>query len=187
MENLLPKDKIPRAAMQVMQDCLVISVQIDLYDATLEQLRIDFLEQIQVSGVRRAIFDLSTVDLLDPHAYESICDTANMAKLMGTQTVMSGIRPGVASALVELGVDVKKVTATLNLEDGFVRLAEIDKANEPSTEDPDSVGESLEGPDNLSTGNATGSDPENSSETMDGEDGSRSISTGPDSSRTAEP
>ncbi|MGI9482207.1 MAG: STAS domain-containing protein [Hyphomicrobiales bacterium] len=125
MEKLLPNDKIPRAAMQVVQDCLVVSVQVELYEETLTQLRTDLLEHIRTSGVRKAIFDLSSVSLLDPHAYNSICDTTNMARVMGTHAVVAGIRPGVASALVELGVDVRRTAMALNLEDGFVQLERL--------------------------------------------------------------
>lgn len=126
MENLLPNDKVPHVPMQVVQDCLVVSVQVELYEETLQRLRADLLESIRSSGVRKAIFDLSSVHLLDTHAYDSICDTANMAKVMGTHAVLAGIRPGVASALVELGVDVRKVVMALNLEDGFKLLAQMD-------------------------------------------------------------
>lgn len=125
MKQIMPDEKVPSTAMQVVQDCLVISVQVELYEATLERLRNDFLEQIKLSGVRKAVFDLSTVDLLDAYAFNSICDTANMARVMGTQSLVSGIRPGVASALVELGVDVGQVETTLNLEDAIARLAEL--------------------------------------------------------------
>jgi rsbT antagonist protein RsbS len=125
MEILVPEDKAPRVSMQIVQDCLVLSVQIELYDATLKQLRTDFLYNIKISGVRRAIIDLSAVEVMDPLAYNSICDSANMAKVMGANTIVSGFRPGVASALVELGVDAGRVDTTLNLEYGFERLAEM--------------------------------------------------------------
>ena len=137
MKQFFPNERALNTAMQLVQDCLVISVQIELYDASLKQLRNDFLEKIKLSGVRKAIFDLSTVDLLDAYAYNSICDTANMAKVMGTQSLVTGIRPGVASALVELGVNVGQVETTLNLEDGIARLAELAvHADTAADEDP---------------------------------------------------
>jgi rsbT antagonist protein RsbS len=124
MNKLVPDDNVPHVSMQVVQDCLVLSVQVELYDATLAQLRTDLLDNIRTSGVRRAVIDLSAVEVMDPHAYNSICDSANMAKVMGANTLISGIGPGVASALVQLGVDTGRVETTLNLEDGFKRLAE---------------------------------------------------------------
>ena len=123
MKQSLTDDKAPSAAMQIVQDCLVISVQIELYEATLVQLREDLLQQINKTGVRKAIFDFSSVDLIDAYAYNAICDIATMARIMGTETLISGIRPGVASALVELGVDVGRIDTALNLEEGIVQLA----------------------------------------------------------------
>ncbi len=154
MEKLVPDDSVPRVSMQIVQNCLVLSVQIELFDATLMQLRTDFLDNIRTSGVRRAIIDLSAVEIMDPHAYGSICDSANMAKVMGANTLISGIRPGVATALVDLGADAGRAETTLNLEHGFLRLAELaeierhdaDQAmensdvEEGSVESPDMIG-----------------------------------------------
>jgi rsbT antagonist protein RsbS len=125
MEKLVPDDSVPRVSMQIVQNCLVLSVQVELFDASLAQLRRDLLDNIKTSGVRRAIIDLSAVEIMDPFAYASICDSANMAKVMGANTLLSGIRPGVAAALVDLGADAGRVETTLNLEHGFVRLAEL--------------------------------------------------------------
>jgi rsbT antagonist protein RsbS len=146
MKKLIPDDRVPRVAMQIVQNCLVLSVQIELYDATLMQLRTDFLDNIRTSGVRRAIIDLSAIDVMDSHAFNSICDSANMAKVMGARTLVSGIRPGVASALVELGVDVRQVDTTLNLEDGFKRLTEQSERVEPDSGELPEVGEDAGAP-----------------------------------------
>lgn len=125
MNQLVSDDNAPRVSMQVVQECLVLSVQVELYNATLTQLRADLLDRIRTSGVQKAIIDLSAVEVMDPHAYRSICDSAIMARVMGANTLISGIRPGVASALVELGVDIGRVGTSLNLEDGFKRLSEL--------------------------------------------------------------
>ncbi|MGI9371120.1 MAG: STAS domain-containing protein [Hyphomicrobiales bacterium] len=111
--------------MQVTQDCLVVSVQVELYEETLLQMREDMLHRVHQSNVHKAIIDLSSVDLIDAYSYEHICDTANMAKVMGTHTIVAGIQPGSASALVELGVRVGTVEIALNMEDGFQRLANM--------------------------------------------------------------
>lgn len=116
--------------MQVTQDCLVVSVQIELYEETLQQMRDDMLDNLHHANVRKAIIDLSSVDLIDAYSYEHICDTANMAKVMGTYTIIAGIQPGSASALVELGVRVGTVEIALNMEDAFQRLARVNNADE---------------------------------------------------------
>jgi rsbT antagonist protein RsbS len=161
MSQLVSNDNVPRVSMQIVQNCLVLSVQVELYSATLEQLRADLLERIATTGVCRAIIDLSAVEVMDTHAYQAICDSAVMARVMGTKTLISGIRPGVAAALVELGVvDVGLVDTSLNLEDGFRRLAQsAGNKNQGLDEDLDSSddeGVSAESVDMIDKANAGG-------------------------------
>jgi rsbT antagonist protein RsbS len=71
---------------------------------------------------------------MDTYAFGSICDTAAMAKVMGTRTVLSGIKAGVASVLVEFDVDIKRVALALNLEAGLAMLAGRDGHDTPEAE-----------------------------------------------------
>ena len=135
MGKLFDDDEVPRVAMQVTRNVLVVSVQIELYDASLKALREDLLANIRRTGVRRALVDLSAVEVMDSYAYVSICDTANMAKVMGADTVLTGIKPGVASALVELDVDVKRTVTALNLETGFALLDGRVDGDEPEADE----------------------------------------------------
>ena len=137
MSQLIADDDVPRVAMQVMQDVLVISVQIELYDASLKALREDLLDNICRTGVRQALIDLSAVEVMDTYAYGSICDTANMAKVMGAHAILTGIKPGVASALVEFNVDVHRADTSLNLEAGFELLKDLDEVADVGAEEQD--------------------------------------------------
>ena len=123
--------------MQVTQGVLVVPVQIELYEATLKALREDMLGNIRRTGVRQALIDLSAVEVMDSYAYGSICDTATMAKVMGTQTVLTGIKAGVASVLVEFDVNVKRVAMALNLETGLAMLAGWDGSDTSEAERDD--------------------------------------------------
>ena len=134
VDKLLQDDSAPRVAMQVTQGVLVVPVQIELYEATLKALREDMLGNISRTGVRRALIDLSAVEVMDSYAYGSICDTATMASVMGTKTVLAGIKAGVASVLVEFDVNVKRVAMALNLETGLAMLAGWDGSDTSEAE-----------------------------------------------------
>ena len=134
VDKLLQDDAAPRVAMQVTQGVLVVPVQIELYEATLKALREDMLGNISRTGVRRALIDLSAVEVMDSYAYGSICDTATMASVMGTKTVLTGIKAGVASVLVEFDVNVKRVAMALNLETGLAMLAGWDGSDTSEAE-----------------------------------------------------
>jgi hypothetical protein len=45
-----------------------------------------------------------------------------MAQVMGARTILSGLKPGVVSALIDLGADPEGVNAVLNLDDAFKLL-----------------------------------------------------------------
>ncbi len=48
-----------------------------------------------------------------------------MAKLMGTQTVLVGMRPDVAATLVRMGYAMDGVSTALNIDDGIETLAQL--------------------------------------------------------------
>ena len=143
IDKLIRDDAVPRVAMQVAQGVLVVPVQIELYEATLKALREDMLGNIRRTGVHQALIDLSAVEVMDSYAYVSICDTAAMASVMGAKTVLTGIKAGVASVLVEFDVDVKRVAMALNLEAGLAMLADWEGHATPEAELRDDLANSM--------------------------------------------
>ena len=143
IDKLIRDDAVPRVAMQVAQGVLVVPVQIELYEATLKALREDMLGNIRRTGVHQALIDLSAVEVMDSYAYVSICDTAAMASVMGAKTVLTGIKAGVASVLVEFDVDVKRVAMALNLEAGLAMLADWEGHATPEAQLCDDLANSM--------------------------------------------
>ena len=92
----------PAVAIQAVQGCLIVPVQIELYEPTLERLRRDLLEAIRETGLLRVVVDLRGVTLLDRFAFDHLRDTLRMASIMGAETLYAGIGAGVASCLVDL-------------------------------------------------------------------------------------
>ena len=62
---------------------------------------------------------------------------------MGTKTVLTGIKAGVASVLVEFDVNVKRVAMALNLEAGLAMLAGWDGRDTPEAELRDDLTNSM--------------------------------------------
>ena len=48
-----------------------------------------------------------------------------MAKLMGTRTVLVGMRPEVAATLIRMGYAMEGVEAALNVDDGLELLGHV--------------------------------------------------------------
>lgn len=116
---------VPRIPLQVSRNCVVASIQIDLSEDVLQQFRTDLLELLHTSGADGVILDVSGVDVLDVEDFQALKATTEMAALMGARTILSGLRPGVVSALVELDADIEGIEATLNLDEAFRSMDEI--------------------------------------------------------------
>jgi rsbT antagonist protein RsbS len=101
------------------QDFLIASVQIELHDQAAMQFRDDLLQRIYETKAQGLILDLTAVDIVDSFIAKLTGDIAEMAALMGTRVVVSGLQPAVAVALVELGVELRGVITALNLEKGI--------------------------------------------------------------------
>lgn len=111
------------AATGITQNCLVVTLQADLYDDLLDRVRQTIIDRIEASLIRGTVFDLSSVRVLDTHIMNHLIDTAKIARLMGVQTAFAGFRPGVVSALVDLGIDAQGIKAFRTVEEGVAYLA----------------------------------------------------------------
>lgn len=95
---------------------LIVAIQVDVSDELLAQLREDVSGRIERTGAACLIIDVSGVQLMDSYITRGLCDLALMARLMGVDTILCGIQPGVAATLVEMGLDIRGVTCARNLE-----------------------------------------------------------------------
>ncbi len=112
-------DDVPRVPLTLSRDCVVASVQLDLRDDVLRQFQEDLLQYVQRTGAAGVIVDVTGVEVMDAEDFEALRRTLAMASVMGAQSVLVGLRPGLVSALIELGIDDEGIHATLDLDDGF--------------------------------------------------------------------
>ena len=111
-----------RIPLQVVRGCVVASIQIDLDPEVLRQFRHDLLECVQKSRANGVILDVSGLEILDLEDFKGLRSTMEMAEVMGARTILSGLKPGVVSALIDLGAEPDGVSAVLNLDDAFQLL-----------------------------------------------------------------
>jgi rsbT antagonist protein RsbS len=101
---------------------LIVPIQVSLTDRIIEQLRDDVTAAIEQGNVAGLIIDLSGVDMMDSYITRCIRDLALMARLMGVETVVCGMRRAVVVTLVEMGLGIPGITFALNLERALERL-----------------------------------------------------------------
>jgi rsbT antagonist protein RsbS len=106
---------------------LIASVQSVLSDADLVQLRDDLAERVGQFRSRGVIIDVTVLDVIDSFATRTLRAVAHMLKLRGAETVIVGIQPDVAFAMVQLGLTLEGVGTALDLEEGLAYLDRLIK------------------------------------------------------------
>jgi rsbT antagonist protein RsbS len=101
---------------------LIASIQSALTDADLSHLREALIAQVGRSRCRGVIVEVTALDVMDSFAVRTLRDIAHMARLRGAETVIVGIQPDVAFAMVQLGLTLKGVATVLDLEEGLAFL-----------------------------------------------------------------
>jgi rsbT antagonist protein RsbS len=101
---------------------LVASIHTALDDSQMVRFQDDLVTQIGSRRARGVIIDVAALDVLDSFGSRTLRDIAEMARLRGALTVIVGIQPEVAYAMVELGMDTGSVVTALDLEEGLAYL-----------------------------------------------------------------
>src|SRR5262245_38232869 len=99
----------PRIATNLSRGCIVATMQADVDAAVLSELREQVLHRLQETRARGVIIDCTSVEVMDSHDFDGLLRFVSMAELMGARVVLAGVRPGVASALADLDVDLTHV------------------------------------------------------------------------------
>jgi rsbT antagonist protein RsbS len=102
---------------------LLATVQIELSDTVSDAFQQDVLTTIEKTGASGLVVDISALDTVDSYVAGMLANTGKMARLMGTETVVVGMRPEVAATLVRMGYMLEGVNTALSLEEGLAHLA----------------------------------------------------------------
>jgi rsbT antagonist protein RsbS len=102
---------------------LLVSIQVDLQDQSVQQLQEDVAERIAATGAKGVIIDITAVEIVDSFIGRMLSMIGSMSRLFDAQTVLVGMRPAVAITLVELGLTLGGVQTALNTEKGLRLLS----------------------------------------------------------------
>ena len=101
---------------------LIASIHTALDDGQLVRFQQDLIERVGRDRARGIVIDVAALDVLDSFGTRTLRNIAQMANLRGARTVIVGINPDVAFAMVELGTDLADVLTALDLEEGIYLL-----------------------------------------------------------------
>jgi len=105
-------------------EVLIATFQAALSDADLEHLRRGLVHQVVKLRSRGVIVDVTAMDVMDSFASRTLREIAHMIRLRGAETVIVGIQPEVAFAMVQLGLTLEDVATALDLEEGLAYLTQ---------------------------------------------------------------
>jgi rsbT antagonist protein RsbS len=107
-------------------DNLVVPIQGRVEDSMMSLLHGDVMSRIETDNPRGLIIDVSGIEVMDTYLTRNIRDLALTARLMGLQSVVSGLRPEVAITLIEMGLEIQGVQTALNVERALAILSTDD-------------------------------------------------------------
>ena len=113
--------ELEKVTMHQTQGCLVVPIQTELSCEMALQIQTNVLKQIHLTKIKGIIFDIAGVYIVDSILWKTFVDTARMAILLGATMVITGMRPGVAAALMDLDPPVKvdSILMARNMDEGF--------------------------------------------------------------------
>ncbi|GAB7142071.1 STAS domain-containing protein [Mycobacterium riyadhense] len=101
---------------------LIATVQAALTDSDTERLRYELMERVSRFRSQGIIVDVTAIDVMDSFAARSLRTIAHMTRLRGAETVIVGLQPEVAFAMVQLGLTFDDMNTALDLEEGIALL-----------------------------------------------------------------
>jgi len=104
---------------------LLASIQTDLSDNDVLQFQNDVVNTIAETETLGIAIDITSLDVVDSFMARVINDTARMARLLGAEVIICGIRPYVAMTLVEMGRDLIAADCSFNLDQGLKMLKQL--------------------------------------------------------------
>jgi len=108
---------------------LIASIHEALDDGEMVRFQRDLIEQIGRHRARGVIVDVAALDVLDSFGSRTLRSLIRMAQLRGAETVIVGIQPTVAVAMVRLGLRLDDVHTALDLEEGLEYLGRLLRAD----------------------------------------------------------
>ena len=114
------EDKQCQVSFQLSHSCHIVSFSGDFNYRDIQGLISHIVNTCYASKADLGvIFDFSAIDFLDRECFLECQKLAQMIKIMGQNTVLCGLKPGIISTLVDLEVNTQGIRTASNLENAY--------------------------------------------------------------------
>jgi rsbT antagonist protein RsbS len=110
-------------------DYLIASIQSDLSDSEVIALRHELAELVGRHRARGIVIDVSALDVIDSFVARSLRAIVLTAKLRGASTVIVGIQPDVAIAMVQFHLNLEPLRVALDLDAATTLLDQMTRGD----------------------------------------------------------
>ncbi len=111
---------------------LIASIQSDLSDREVTELRHELADLVGRHRSRGIVIDVAALDVIDSFVARALRGIVLTARLRGAETVIIGIQPDVAIAMVQFRLNLGPLRATLDLD---AAIALLDRLTGEGAED----------------------------------------------------
>ena len=117
LEQIEKEEKNP---INTLWDNILLLPIVGMVDSKRAQDMMDvMLEEIERTSSRYVILDIKGVAVVDSAVSNQLIKVTKATALMGCTTIISGITPGVAQSLVQLGIDLGDIVTTAKVSDAL--------------------------------------------------------------------
>jgi rsbT antagonist protein RsbS len=108
-------------------DVLIASIQSDLSDTEVIDLRRELAELVGKHRLRGIVIDVGALDVIDSFVTRALRAIVLTARLRGAETIIVGIAPDVAIAMVQFRLNLEPLRVALDLDDALAMLHRPDR------------------------------------------------------------
>jgi PAS domain S-box-containing protein len=130
------EEKIKKQAQEILEMATVPVVQVwegivlvpligTLDSSRTQQLMERLLQRITDSNSSVAVIDITGVPTIDTQTAQHLIETISAVRLLGSEVVLTGVRPVIAQTLVHLSIDLSNVITRSSLAAGLGMALEI--------------------------------------------------------------
>jgi rsbT antagonist protein RsbS len=103
-------------------DYIIASIQSDLSDPEVLALRDDLIERVRRFRARGIVVEVSALDVIDSFIARALRSITVAARLRGARTVIVGIQPDVAVAMVQFRLNLEPLRTAVDLDEALALL-----------------------------------------------------------------
>jgi rsbT antagonist protein RsbS len=103
-------------------DYVIASILSDLSDSEVLELRHELAEMVGRHRSRGIVIDVAALDVIDSFVARALRSIVLTARLRGANTVIVGIQPDVAIAMVQFRLNLEPLRVALDLDEAIALL-----------------------------------------------------------------